>query len=350
MRIAVVILNWNGEDFLRAFLPGVVQTCMEVAHVVVADNASTDGSVQLLQHDFSAVHICRLEQNYGFAEGYNRALSWVQEQLHSEYYVLLNSDVETPEGWLLPLIERLEISPSNAACMPKLLAHHNPSLLEYAGAAGGYIDALGYPFCRGRILATIEEDRGQYDTPVEVHWATGACLAIRAQAYWEAGGLCGGFFAHMEEIDLCWRLRRMGYSIWVEPRASVRHVGGGALPQDSPRKLYLNYRNSLYMLRRNLRPGLRRMLIFFRMCTDGLSAVVYLFKGQFAKFYAVLRAHIDYWKSRRHFPYIQVVRKMVGNTAIPERWKHLMVWHYFLRGRKYYSQLPAMRKDELRDS
>ncbi len=332
MKTAVVILNWNGAHFLRDFLPGVVATTRGMADVVVADNASSDGSLELLRSAFPSVKLVILDKNYGFAEGYNRALAWVERELRSEYYVLLNSDVETPEGWLSPLIDRLEMDRMNAACMPKMRAQHSKEMFEYAGAAGGFIDWLGYPFCRGRMLGTIEEDEGQHDEPLKVHWATGACLAIRASAYWEVGGLCGEFFAHMEEIDLCWRLRRMGYSLWCEPKAIVYHVGGGALPQESPFKLHLNYRNSLYMLRRNLPPRRAQWVIALRMCLDGLSALAYLLSGSLGKFKAVWRAHMAYWKHRGKFSYV------AGKMEV-KNYGRLIVVEYFLRGRKRWGEL-----------
>ncbi len=333
MRTAVVILNWNGAHFLREYLPGVVATTRGLAEVVVADNASTDGSIDLMMREFPDVHLVRLDRNHGFAQGYNLALAWVEMHLKSDYFVLLNSDVRTPEGWLAPLIARLEDDPTNAACMPKMRAVHAPERFEYAGAAGGFIDRLGYPFCRGRILGTLELDQGQYDAPIEVHWATGACLAIRAEAYWEVGGLCGGFFAHMEEIDLCWRLRRAGHRIWCEPAATVYHVGGGALPQESPFKLHLNYRNSLYMLRRNLPPRRARWLLPLRMCLDGLSALAYLLSGSWPKFRAVWAAHMAYWKNRRHFPY----QPQAGEAGV---YRGLIVVDYLLRRRRRWSELP----------
>ncbi len=332
MKTAVVILNWNGAHFLRDFLPGVVATTEGMADVVVADNASSDGSLELLRSEFPGVKLVILDENYGFAEGYNRALAWVEKELGSEYYVLLNSDVETPEGWLSPLVDRLEMDGMNAACMPKMRAQHSKEMFEYAGAAGGFIDWLGYPFCRGRMLGTIEEDEGQHDEPLKVHWATGACLAIRASAYWEVGGLCGEFFAHMEEIDLCWRLRRMGYSLWCEPKAMVYHVGGGALPQESPFKLHLNYRNSLYMLRRNLPPRRAQWVIALRMCLDGLSALAYLLSGSLGKFKAVWRAHMAYWKHRGKFSY-------VAGKVEAKNYGRLIVVEYFLRGRKRWREL-----------
>jgi GT2 family glycosyltransferase len=293
-KVAVVILNWNGEKFLKKFLPGVVtNTITQNVDVVVADNGSTDESISYIESNHPNVKIIRLDKNYGFASGYNLAL----KQIDAEYYVLLNSDVDVPQEWLNPLIQFMDKNPKAAACMPKILDYNNPSHFEYAGAAGGFIDFLGYPFCRGRILSCIEEDKGQYDNPLEIFWASGACLFIRSKAYWEAYGLDDDFFAHMEEIDLCWRLINSGYSIWCIPNSKVYHVGGGTLPNNNPRKLYYNYRNSLFMLYKNLPKNKLFSIILFRLVLDGLSAVAYLLNGKFGFFKAVFSAHCDYWKS-----------------------------------------------------
>ena len=294
IKTAIVILNWNGEHFLRQFLPNVLQhsLCNDVA-VVVADNGSTDGSLALLDTQFPEVQQIRLYQNYGFAEGYNRALS----QINATYYVLLNSDVEVAPNWLQPLTTFMDSHPKVAACAPKIIAHTNRQQFEYAGAAGGFIDRWGYPFCRGRILSNIEPDNGQYDTPLQTFWASGAALFIRAKAYAEAGGLDARFFAHMEEIDLCWRLNNHGYQVWNIPQSTVYHVGGGTLPNNNPRKLYLNYRNSLYMLHKNLNTSALWPILLFRMCLDGLSGLAYLFSGNPQNTAAVIRSHVDFWRN-----------------------------------------------------
>lgn len=291
-KVSVVILNWNGENFLKKFLPGVVKNSnLSGVEIVVADNGSVDGSIALLEKDFPSVRIIKLDKNYGFATGYNLAL----KQLISEYYVLLNSDVEVTDGWLNPLISFMDATPIAAACMPKILDLNNPTYFEYAGAAGGFIDFLGYPFCRGRILSVIEEDKGQYNTPIEVFWTSGACMFVRSKSYWEANGLDDDFFAHMEEIDLCWRLKNLGYGNWCIPASSVYHVGGGTLPNNNPRKLYYNYRNSLYMLFKNLPKSKLYHTILLRMILDGLSAIAYLFHGKLGFFKAVLHAHFSFW-------------------------------------------------------
>jgi len=293
-KVAVVILNWNGEKFLKKFLPSVISNTIESGvDVIIADNGSTDGSIPFLEKSFPSIKVIKLDKNYGFASGYNLAL----KQIEAEYYVLLNSDVDVPQGWLNPLIQFMDGNPQAAACMPKILDYDNPSHFEYAGAAGGFVDVFGYPYCRGRILSCIEEDKGQYDEPIEIFWASGACLFIRSKTYRETGGLDDDFFAHMEEIDLCWRLKKSGYSCWCIPSSKVYHVGGGTLPNNNPRKLYYNYRNSLYMLYKNLPKGKLFFTIFARMVLDGLSAIAYLFNGKFRFFKAVFMAHCAYWNS-----------------------------------------------------
>lgn len=304
MKTAVVILNWNGCSFLQQFLPNVVKHSLTTPHttVVVADNGSTDNSVAWIQQNVPHVTIIQFDKNYGFTGGYNRALA----QIEAEYYVLLNSDVEVTPHWLTPLINVMDTNPNVAACMPKLKAHHQPNMFEYAGASGGFIDRYGYPFCRGRILDTIEEDTGQYNQPREVFWATGACLLVRAKLYHKAGGLDEHFFAHMEEIDLCWRLQRMGYKIMCYPQSAVYHVGGGALPSNSPRKLFLNYRNNLLMMYKNLPAKNYKRIILARLLLDGLSAAVYLVTLKFKYFIAVPKAHWAFFKMIADFKHKRI--------------------------------------------
>ncbi len=288
--VKVVILNWNGENHLRRFLPSVIEATSAEAEIVVADNGSTDGSVSLLKEQFPSVSVLLLDRNYGYAEGYNRAL----DRLEADYFVLLNSDVETPPGWLEPLVARMESDSSIAALAPKLLAYGDRDRFEYAGASGGFMDMLGYPFCRGRILSTLEKDEGQYDTAREVFWASGACMVVRVSAFREVGGFDGKFFAHMEEIDFCWRAQLYGYKIWIEPQSRVWHLGGGTLPNNTPRKIYLNYRNNLAMLYKNLPAGRVEAILFVRMVLDGLSALVFLLQGRADFFREVFRAHLDF--------------------------------------------------------
>jgi GT2 family glycosyltransferase len=302
MTVKVVILNWNGEAVLPRFLPSVVANTPPEVEIVVADNGSTDGSVELLRRDFPSVRVIGLDRNYGFAEGYNRSLKSLQEISTTDYYILLNSDVETPPGWCEPLIEMLDAHPDVGAVAPKILSwserQSGRSTFEYAGASGGFIDSLGYPFCRGRILNTIESDNGQYNDARQVFWATGACFACRADAFHNPGELDGRFFAHQEEIDLCWRMQLAGWRVMVEPRSAVYHLGAGTLPP-SPQKVYLNHRNNLAMLYKNLPPGRMQAIIAVRLILDALAAAVYLAKGEPRNFAAVWRAHRAFFRMRR---------------------------------------------------
>ena len=269
MKIAVVILNWNGRDMLVKYLPKVLEYSHDEAAVIVADNHSADDSVELLKTYGQDIKLICLDKNYGFAEGYNRAL----RQIDAEYYVLLNSDVEVTPHWLSPLVAFMDSHPDVAASQPKLLAMHNRTAFEYAGASGGFIDRLGYPFCRGRLFDKVEQDNGQYDQPIDIFWATGACMMIRSADYWEAGGLDGRFFAHSEEIDLCWRLRLLGRRICCLPESKVYHLGGGTLPKKNPRKTFLNFRNNLTMLYKNLPEDELKAVMRWRWALDYLAAL-----------------------------------------------------------------------------
>lgn len=296
MDTAVVILNWNGREMLRTYLPLLVErTAGCGAFIVVADNGSTDGSVAWLQENWPSVRTLRFDRNYGFTGGYNRAL----REIDADYYVLINSDVEVTEGWLAPLIGFMEDHPEVGVCQPKVRSVADRDAFEYAGAAGGFIDRYGYPFCRGRILSNLEKDTGQYDSAEECFWATGACMVVRSALYHHLGGLDEDFFAHMEEIDFCWRAKLLGYQVWCVPASTVFHVGGGTLPNNSPRKLYFNYRNNLLMLYKNLPDSIRWQRIFVRMCLDGASAAVYLLTGRWSYCKAVWKAHRDYRRMRR---------------------------------------------------
>lgn len=331
---SVVILNWNGEKHLKEFLPSVVQHTPESIDVIVADNGSVDGSLKLIRESFPSVKIVELDQNYGFAEGYNRALKFVD----TEYYILLNSDVEVTSQWCEPLLEFMEDNLTYAAVAPKLLAYTQKEFFEYAGASGGFIDWLGYPFCRGRILSTIERDCGQYDAQHEVFWASGATLCIRSKIYRELGGFDGEFFAHMEEIDLCWRAQILGYNIGVVPQSVVYHLGGGTLSVTSPRKTYLNFRNNLAMLYKNLPERKLYITLLFRMILDGCSALVYLLSNNRELFKAVFNAHIDFHKWRKE---LKIKREYVQSTAVRESsqiYKRSILLQYML-GRKLFNQL-----------
>ncbi|MDR1584217.1 MAG: glycosyltransferase family 2 protein [Prevotellaceae bacterium] len=344
-KIAVVILNWNGRHFLEQFLAKVFDSISDMSDtkLVVADNASTDSSVEWVKANCPQVELILLDKNYGFADGYNKSL----EQIDAEYYVLLNSDIEITENWLSPLLNYMDNNPDVAACAPKLRSFNNPEFFEYAGACGGFIDKYGYTFCRGRILDSVEEDKGQYDDIMHVFWATGAALMIRSGLFHQAGGLDGSFFAHMEEIDLCWRLQLMGYKVANVPASVVYHVGGGALPSNSPRKLYLNYRNNLMMLAKNLSKN-RCLIIFIRLLMDGASGIIYLASGQWSYFSAVIMAHWAFFKrisscrqKRKDFKHLTV--KKTADTGI---YHGCIVYKYFRSGKKIiFSQLKE-RKNE----
>lgn len=293
-RTKIVILNWNGRKHLERFLPTLVENTPE-AEIVIADNGSTDDSLLFVKDRFPQVAIITMERNFGFAEGYNRAL----KQVEADYFLLLNSDVEVPAGWIAPLMETLDTHPEVAAVSPKIRSFAEPERFEYAGAAGGFIDCLGYPFCRGRILDSIETDEGQYDDAREVFWASGACMLVRSEVFRKLGGFDADFFAHMEEIDFCWRAQLAGYKIRVEPRSMVFHVGGGTLPNDNPQKIYLNFRNNLCMLFKNLSPYTFWPVLFTRMVLDGAAAIVFLLQGKPAFFKKVFRAHLDFHKQRK---------------------------------------------------
>lgn len=301
MKLAVVILNWNGEDFLRRFLPGVVEYSTGLYEpegcevtVVVADNASTDGSVDWVRQQCPTVEVVVFDRNYGFTGGYNRALT-DPVLAGYDYFLLLNSDVEVTPGWLIPIMEAMSSDDSIGAAMPKLRGYDWREYFEYAGACGGFIDALGYPFCRGRIFGTVERDEGQYDTVRDIFWATGAAMLVRAGLWRELGGLDEAFFAHMEEIDFCWRLHRRGYRVVVVPQSVVYHVGGGALPASSPRKTYFNFRNNLAMLYKNLPRCSFAGVYFLRFWIDFLQAFGYLLTGKSSFSAAILKGHRDFW-------------------------------------------------------
>lgn len=309
MKTAVVILNYNTRAYLQQFLPGLLASCTGLdAQVYVADNASSDDSVLLMEHTFPQVPLILLDRNFGFTGGYNRAL----QTLEADYFVLINSDIEVPAGWLAPLVAWMDSHPACGACGPKLLSYAQRDQFEYAGAAGGLMDRYGYPFCRGRILQKVEKDRGQYDTPARVLWVSGACLMVRASVWKSLGGLDDRFFAHMEEIDLCYRMQLRGWQVNLVPQSFVYHIGGGTLSNESPFKLRLNFRNNLLLLENNLpatfvAEGLSprrarsktRRRILVRMLLDGCSALVYLLRGQYTFYQAVLEGHREYRKLRK---------------------------------------------------
>ena len=364
MRTAVVILNWNTKGYLEKFLPGLLASMPEGAEVVVADSASTDGSMGMLSQQFPSVRQIRLDRNYGFTGGYNRAfreLCAMEDADGLEYFVLINSDVEVTPGWLEPLIEWMDRHPDCAACGPKILSYSAKDSFEYAGAAGGCLDKYGYPFCRGRVLKRVEKDLGQYDSPADVFWVSGACMLVRKEEFRKMGGLDDRFFAHMEEIDLCWRLQLEGKRICVVPKSSVYHIGGGTLPENSPWKLKLNYRNDLLMLENNLARtyslaavrelvpekaarkacSRARWTIFLRKCLDLCSATVYLLKRNKAAYRAVIDAHKEYKALKKGIKLsdIQEYASRHRNISIPTLFPGWIVPLAFIKGNGLFEYL-----------
>ena len=361
MRCAVIILNWNGVEMMRKFLPSVVENSQE-ADVIVADNGSTDDSLSMLEREFPTVKTIVLDKNYGFAEGYNRAImGGALPSTHQhpqancddgvlgaghlpkyEYVVLLNSDVEVTKDWLTPLVAFMDKHPDCAACQPKLLASHDKQMFEYAGAAGGFIDKFGYPYCRGRIFSTVEKDEGQYDSPLEIHWATGACMMVRTKDYIDCGGLDGRFFAHNEEIDLCWRMRIYGKKIYCVTDSKVYHVGGGTLPQGNPRKTYLNFRNNLTMLYKNLPQKNLKKVMRVRYWLDRVAMLQSLAKGNIADVKAIMKARKDFEEWKQDFAKdradIQENRKLNESQDLTNK---SILWQYFALQKKKYSELFA---------
>lgn len=337
-RLAIVILNWNGAAMLRQYLPGVLQHSRQVATVWVADNASTDDSVQLLRDSFPEVRLILFDKNWGFADGYNKALA----QTDAEYFMLLNSDIEVTPNWLQPLLSFMDSHQDVAACQPKLLSIFKRDHYEYAGACGGYIDRLGYPFCRGRLFDSVEKDEGQYDTPAEVFWATGAAMLVRARIYNNVGGLDGRFFAHNEEIDLCWRMRLQGYKIYCLPQSHVYHVGGGTLPKSNPMKTFLNFRNNLTMLYKCLPDSELNKVMRLRWWLDYLAAwEMLLLKRNWGDFKAVYRARRAFKRWRSDFTAERnSIQQGATTKEIPERRSFSLLWQYYVKGRKRFSDLP----------
>jgi len=291
-KAAVVILNWNGRKFLEKFLPLVIKFSIDDADIIVADNASTDSSIEFLERNFPSVRIIKNSENGGFAKGYNDALS----QIDADYYILLNSDIEVTENWIPPVLEMMEKDEFIAAGQPKIRSFHNPELFEYAGAAGGFIDKFGYPFCRGRIFQSIEEDIGQYDNNTEIFWATGACMFVKSELFHQFGGLDNDFFAHMEEIDFCWRVKNEGYKIISCSESTVYHIGGGTLPKLSAFKTYLNIRNNIIMLYKNLPSGKLFSVLMVRFFLDMVASVKFLVDGGWKDFFAVFRAYLSFYR------------------------------------------------------
>lgn len=329
MKIAVVILNWNGSTLLQQFLPSVIQYS-ENATIYVADNASSDDSVAILKRDFPSVKIIQNKENFGFAKGYNEALKFVDEP----YYALVNSDIEVTQNWLNPIFELFDNESKTAIIQPKILAFKEKTHFEYAGAAGGFIDQYGFPFCRGRIFETVEEDKGQYDDETEIFWATGACLFIRNDVFHELKGFDPDFFAHQEEIDLCWRAFNLGYTTKYTSKSVVYHIGGATLDVANPIKTYLNFRNSLYMLVKNLPFWKLFYLLLLRMILDGIAAFKFLFQGRVFHFMAVFNAHFSFYgnfkKMYKKRSSIQLANYFIINS---------IVYKYFISGKKIFKDM-----------
>lgn len=332
MQTAVVILNWNGRHMMEKFLPSVTANTTGDAEVIIADNGSTDDSIEFLHSHYPSLRIIQLDQNYGFAEGYNRALA----QVEADYYVLLNDDVEVTPHWIEPVIAQMQQNTQTAICQPKLLMYDRRDTFEYAGAAGGFIDSYGYPFCRGRIFDVVEQDHGQYDDPREIFWASGAAMFVRADVWHQLGGLDGDFFAHMEEIDFCWRAKNKGYRVEYCPQSVIYHVGGGTLPKSNPRKTYLNFRNNLSMLYKNLPDGRLNRVLLLRLVLDYVAALKFLLELKPKEFQAVFQAHRDY---RRRKPGLRLKREALRPRQVSCIYRGHLLLDFYLRGKKHFSTL-----------
>lgn len=332
MKVAVVILNYNGQSWLEKFLPSVVKHS-DTAEIVVIDNASTDDSVNFLALRFPTVQVVLNKENYGFAGGYNEGLA----QINCDVFVLLNSDIEVTENWLKPIVEFMIQHPKCAGAQPKILSYNEKTYFEHAGAAGGFIDRFGYPFCRGRVFDSVEKDEGQYDNNTEIFWASGACFFIRRDVFLKVGGFDAKYFAHMEEIDLCWRVKHMGMSFYCIPSSVVYHVGGGTLSYMSPKKTFLNFRNSLFTLHKNCRKNLV-LLILLRLILDGIAGLKFMLEGNMKHTWSIIKSHFSYYSKLSE---LNSQRKVVlkSSTANNELFNKSIVWQYFIKGKKKYTQL-----------
>ncbi len=333
-KVAIIILNWNGRNYLERFLPALT-SFSEAAEIVIADNFSSDDSIAFLKSNYPQLRRILLNENYGFAGGYNMAL----KEVDADVFVLLNSDVEVTAGWIEPIISLMEEDTTIVACQPKIRSYNDKPLLEHAGGAGGFIDYLGYPFCRGRIYNALEEDHGQYNDSREVFWATGACLFVRANIFHQLKGFDEDFFAHMEEIDLCWRIHRLGYKIMVEPKSEVFHVGGGTLPKNNPRKTYYNFRNNLMMIHKNQPAPKVWWILIARLFLDGLAGIKFLVDGDFRDCLAVIKAHFYFYKN---FKKRQVIRNQFvpdKSQIIPCIYQNSIVLSHYAFGKKKFSSL-----------
>ncbi|MFH2143990.1 MAG: glycosyltransferase family 2 protein [Bacteroidota bacterium] len=336
-KIAVVILNWNGKELLNKYLPSVVKFSNGSGiSIYLADNFSDDESISYVSNTFPSVKILELDKNYGFAEGYNIAL----KDIEAEHYILLNSDIEVTKDWFEPLLNCMESQPDVAACMPKIISDEKRDEFEYAGAAGGYIDKYGFPFCRGRLFNMNEKDTGQYNYSSEIFWATGACMMIRADLFHRAGGLDKDFFAHMEEIDLCWRLKNQGYKIYYCHESTVYHLGGGTLKKTNPRKTYLNFRNNLFLIYKNAAPEKVNKMLFIRFIIDGIAAIKFLFSFEFTNFVSVFKAHVSFYSKLKIFrPKRRQNLKSFKIFKHKEIYKKSIVYSFFVKKIKKFSDL-----------
>lgn len=337
MKTAVIILNFNGRGLMEQYLPSVLANSLE-GEVIVADNGSTDDSVAWLRATYPALTLLAFDRNYGFAEGYNRAIRAVE----ADYIVLLNSDVETPAGWLGPLVGMMDSHPECAACQPKILAYKDKTAFEYAGAAGGFIDRYGYPFCRGRMMSHLEQDNGQYDSDLEIFWATGACMMVRRSVYLACGGLDATFFAHQEEIDLCWRMKARGHSIKCVGRSLVYHLGGGSLGYESPRKTFLNFRNNAIMLYKNLPDREYRRVAFVRFWLDAAAALQMLLTGSPASARAVVRAKREFRSLKKNYKEAREQNlSLTTQQNIEGRLNLLLLAEVYIHKRRKFADLQA---------
>lgn len=332
--VAVVILNWNGQALLQQFLPGVIQSKYNNLQLIVGDNASTDNSIEFLKANYPEIRIIQNNANYGFAEGYRKIL----EQVDAEYFVLLNSDVEVPENWIQPVIDMMQKDSSIAVAQPKIKWQKNRNEFEYAGAAGGYLDLHGFPFCRGRLFDTVESDYGQYNDSTEIFWASGAALFIKSKQWKEVGGLDPDFFAHMEEIDLCWRLKNLGYKVVYCADAEVYHVGGGTLSANNPYKTYLNFRNNLIILQKNLPIGDAYSRIFIRMCLDFVAWIHFLLQGKTDFAFAINKAHFHFLKGLSANARKRTVKQISFQKHVGQ-YPSSIVYAYFIKKIRFFSQL-----------
>ena len=331
-KVAVVILNWNGKKFLKDLLPTLVKYTPMDVDIVVGDNASTDDSVAFLKDNYPRIMVIQNDKNYGFAEGYNRVL----DKVDADYFVLLNSDIEVTDNWIAPVVDMMDADENMAICQPKLLSFYQRDCFEYAGGAGGFIDRYGYPFCRGRIFTTLEKDEGQYDDACEVFWATGAAMFVKANVWKELGGLDNDFFAHMEEIDFCWRAKNAGYKVGYCPSSVVYHVGGGTLPPSSPFKTYLNFRNNFYLLFKNLKKNQLAYVFPVRIVMDWVAASKFLMEKKPKEFSAVIKAH---WEFYKRIPMLIDKRRCIKHSNVSNIYKGNIVVDYYLKGLKVYSKL-----------